>query len=225
VLEQLYSETFDESEYGPISLEALAGNVTAIRIHSVTQTKAWTGYFGNITATITLDDADNYTFYNWSSAEPRGQIYASLNDSVDWNIVNCFLFSDATGNDNWNTIESFYNIDYDDADGVNETYTTTGHPDFQIGSNTITGCPTSYIFRDDDPQTADFVNVLLYDDSNQGSGWVYGTLIENKSNASGSPADKTCFNGELCDFQLLVNEDGHDTDNGTTTYYFWVELE
>ncbi len=217
------SSTFNESQYGLQSLEAIAGNITAITIYGISQTKSWQGYYGNITATITLDDASNYTFYNWSSAEPRGQIYATLNTSIDWDGVTCFNFSNDSAAFHL-TIENYYGISAPDVDGVNETYTAYDHPAFQVGSRTMSDCPTTYIFRDDAAQTADFVNVLLFDPALNDTGWIYTTLIENRSTATGNPQDLTCYNGQPCDFQILVNEDGHGTDTLTTTYYFWVEL-
>ena len=86
----------------------------------------------------------------------------------------------------------------------------------------MTGCPTTYINQNDAAQSANFVNVLLYDPAINDTGWIYTTIIENKT--AGSTNDLICYNGESCDFQILVNEDGHGTDTATTTYYFWVEL-
>ncbi len=213
--------TFVPGNYGPQSVEAIAGNITALTIDAVGQTKAWQGYYGDITGTITLDDANNYTFYNWSSSEPQGQIYATLNNSIGWSGVGCYNFSNATGA-NWQTIEDHYLILDDDVDGVNETFTATDHPDFQVGFQTMTGCPTTYIFQNDSAQSANFVNVLLYDPLLPATGWIYTTLIEDKADATYT--DLLCYNGQTCDFQILVNDDGHGTNVATTTYYFWVEL-
>lgn len=187
-------------------------------MHAVGQTKAWQGYYGNITATITLDDAEGNTFYNWSSANPRGQVYATLGTSITWADVECFDLGA-----NWNDMHTRYNIATDDGDAVNLTYTTTDHPTFYVLSQDFTAqCPTSYIFQNGAPQTDNFVNVLLNDPNLVSDSWIYTTLIEDKD--AGSNAGRTCFNGDECDFQLLVNEDGHGTNTATTTYYFWVEL-
>jgi hypothetical protein len=168
-----------------------------------------------------LDDSNNFTFYNWTAAEPRGQIYATLNTTITWNSIECYDFSNDSGA-NWDTIETYYDIAWDNVDGVNETYATTGHPSFQVGFRTMTSCPTTYVYQNDAAQTENFVNVLLYDPLLPDTGWVYTTLIENKT--SGSFNDLVCYNGQPCDFQILVNEDGHGTDTSPTTYYFWVEL-
>ena len=215
--------SFNEGNYATQSIEALAGNITAVVIDAIGQTNAWQGYYGNITATITLDDANNFTFYNWTSAEPQGEIYATLNSSIAWSGVRCFDFSNMSGGANWNTIESYYSIDTDDDDGVNETFSLTDHTNFEVASNTQTGCPTTYVYMNDQAQTVDFANVLLYDPSINDTGWIYTTIIENDTVGS-SQGDLVCYNGQSCDFQILVNEDGHGTDTTSTTYYFWVEL-
>jgi len=222
-LTQSSSSTFNGSNYALQTVPALAGNITALLIHGVAQTKAWQGYYGNITGSITLDDVNNYTFYNWSSAEPQGKIYATLNSSIAWNAVECFNFTNTSdAGANVSTIESYYGIVDNDDDGIDETFTATDHPTFQVGSRSLTGCPTTYIYQDDTIQTSNFVNVLLYDAQLNGTGWIYTTLIENQS--SGATNDLICYNNEECDFQILVNEDGHGTNVATTTYYFWVEL-
>src|SRR3989344_7466384 len=43
----------------PYVIQAYAGNVTALVISHTRNTEAWQGYYGNITGTITLDDANN----------------------------------------------------------------------------------------------------------------------------------------------------------------------
>jgi hypothetical protein len=225
-LVQGWTSTFVPGNYPTQTHNAVAGNITALVLTALGQTKAWQGYYGNITGSITLDDANNFTFYNWTSAEPQGKIYATLNSSIAWLTVECFNYTANTGLGyaNETSMETFYGIQMDDVDGVRETFNETSHPAFQVGSRTMSGCPTTYVFRDDQYQTADFVNVLLYDNTTVAStGWIYTTIIENKTN--GAVNDATCYHGQLCDFQLLVNDDGHGTDTAATTYYFWVELQ
>ena len=212
--------TFDADNWAPQSIEAVAGNITGITIDALGQTQAWQGYYGNISGTITLDDANNNTFYNWTSTEPRGEIFVTLNNSVTWSNVGCFNMTDSA-EDNETTMDSYYGISINDADGIAETYNQTDHATFQIISTDITGCPTTYIHRDDAYQQTDFTNFLLYDSGNSPTGWIYGTEIED---TTGATTDLSCFNGQDCDFQIFVNEDGHGNDVATTTYYFWVEL-
>src|SRR3972149_2113802 len=76
-LNPLSSSRFNSSNYASQSLDAFAGNVTQISLTAESQTKAWQGYFGNISGTIVLEDNFGFTFYDWADAEPKGEIYAS----------------------------------------------------------------------------------------------------------------------------------------------------
>jgi hypothetical protein len=210
----------DVLNYGPQNITATAGNITAMLLYGISQTKSWQGFYGNVSGTITLDDANNFTFYNWTSVHPRGQVYATLNNSVEWHTVECFNF---TGEGlNLTGMDMFYNISPNDADNINITFNQTDHMPFTVGFRNFSYCPTTYIFQDDQYQQGNFQNVLLWDITNNETGWIYATMIENKTpNAINR---LTCYNGQVCDFQLLVNENGHWTDIETTQYYFWVEL-
>ena len=81
------------SQYGTKSIPASAGNVTKLTLVGTSVTQTWQGFYGNITGTITLDDASNYTFYDWSLAEPQGEIYATNATVSDWSTAHCFNFS------------------------------------------------------------------------------------------------------------------------------------
>lgn len=214
------SSTMNETNFGTVQTDALAGNITQLTLTGISQTRSWQGYYGNVTGWITLDDANNFTFYNWSDAEPRGQVYASLVSAgtPNWPTVDCTNFSTEAA-----TFDTKYSINPDDYDNVTNTYNVTNHPQFQIIDRNVSGCPTTYIWRDDLYQSNDFVNVLLSDTNNAGTDrWVFGTIMENKDVSN--KTDKTCYNGELCDFQLLVAENGHGTDIAVTPYYFWVDI-
>ncbi|RME53530.1 hypothetical protein D6783_01785 [Candidatus Woesearchaeota archaeon] len=221
-LTQDWESTFDVNNYPAQSNDAFAGNITHLTIFGITQTKAWQGYLGNITGTIVLDDANNNTFYNWSAAEPQGEVYASTNITIDWANIACYNFT-ATGGGyrNVSILEQEFNIQTDDVDGVNETFNLTNHPTLHVGYVTLTGCPTTYIFQNDNRQTTNFPNMLLYDTT--GNALVFATFIENDE--SGNTTDINGYDGNPTDFQMLVLEDGHGNDTQTTTYYFWVELE
>lgn len=214
------SSTWDPTDYGTQAVDAIAGNITALQLTGITQTRGWQGYYGNVTGTIVLDDADENTFYNWSDQEPRGQIYASLASAgtPTWNSVDCF--SHAT---NATPFDTTYGFSASDGDNASNTYNRTDHSNFFINANEITGCPTTYIFQDDDYQQNRFANFLLWDAAGGADGWVFGTTIENRD--SGVAPDVNCYNGGTCDFQLLVAEDGHGTDASPTSYFFWVDLQ
>ena len=57
-----------------------------------------------------------------------------------------------------------------------------------------------------------FDEVLMSDGVNT----IFASLLED---------DAVGFDGATHDFEMLVLEDGHETDTSASTYYFWVELE
>src|SRR3989338_10660551 len=81
-------------DYDPVVVQAQAGNVTALTINATRITERWQGYYGNITGTITLDDAQNNSLYQWQIASPQGEIYAVNHSTTPtWADVICFNFS------------------------------------------------------------------------------------------------------------------------------------
>jgi len=219
------SSTFNELNYPALNVSAIAGNITWLTIEGISQTRAWQGYYGNVTGYITLDDVNNYTFYNWSAANPRGFLYATLasRPTVSWLDVNCFTANAADAS----TFQTFYNISQDDYDNVTNTYNVTLNtlPTPQvvyIVNNSFPDCPATTIWQNDLYQSENFVNYLMKDRTGGNDAWVFGTILENKNISTRQQIP--CYNGELCDFQLLVAENGHGTDTAVTQYYFWVDL-
>jgi hypothetical protein len=214
--------------------EAYAGNITSLGVYGDSITQSWQGYFGNVSGTIELAGADGSVLYNWSLASPEGEIYAAREDAISWTSVQCFNYT-AVGNyssesggggtslygKNLSQLESEFNIAGDDADGVDETFSLFGagtHDLFYLGSNEFSEgeCRSTRIFGDSGAGVNDeFEEVLLYDPVTQEV--VFTSLLE-EANVLG-------FDGSDKDFQMLVLEDGHGTDVGTTRYYFFVELE
>ncbi len=196
----------------PQGVAAQAGNVTELNIFGYTTTQAWQGYFGNVTGAIQLADSNHNVFYNWSLAEPEGEIYASTADSINWNSVECFDFAT-----NGAALEAAYNIAPDDKDGVNETFSTeNNHTLFYVNNIQFDKeqCMSTQLY-DSTGQGVDnhFEEVLLWDGSNV----VFTSLLEG--------ASVNGFDQNDHDFEMLVLEDGHGEDTGTTTYYFYVELQ
>jgi hypothetical protein len=206
----------------PYTLNAEAGNITALSVDATTVTKSWQGYYGNITGSITLDNSDNYTMYDWSQTNPEGEIYASNSSTVTWANIKCVNFSatlNGTGAEGMNltSLETMYGMNGWDPDGINETfkYIYTDASGFYVGSvtiNTDDRCPLTYTYVNDSSQTTDFQEVLLTDNASI----IYTTLIEQ--NAPGFITNVTN------DFQILVGEDGHQGSSGTTPYYFFAEI-
>lgn len=223
------------------SNDALAGNTTELDISGYSVTQSWQGYFGNVSGTIMLADSDDNVMYNWSLASPEGEIYASTNDSLQWDNIQCFNFTatgtygDDTGNagdtslhgTNLSQLESRFGIVHDDVDGVNETFSIDGshesgsgltHDLFYTNNLEFSAgeCLSTHVFTDSQgPEDGTFQEVLMYEPETQSV--VFTALLDEE--------DPTGFDQESHDFEMLVLEDGHGTDTAVTPYYFWVELE
>lgn len=214
-------------------IPAIAGNVTELSISGFSTTQSWQGYFGNVTGTMILSDSDNNAMYNWSLASPQGEIYASTNNSLAWDYIQCFNFdadgtyADDTSNaggtsqhgTNLSILEGMFEIADDDVDGVNETFTLfgTGHNTFYTNNIEFSEgeCRSTQIFSDSGAgEDNKFEEVLLYEPTTQSI--VFTSLLNE--NVLG-------FDDRTHDFEMLVLENGHAADTSTTTYYFWVELE
>jgi hypothetical protein len=211
------------SLYPAASTYAEAGNLSELEIVGYSQTKAWQGFYGNVTGVITLEDVNGFRFYDWNSAEPKGEVYASVNNTISWLTVACAptMVADSIGDRylyDWNTL---YGINASDYDQINNTYNRTDHPTFYVGSLTQTGCPSTFTFVSDNRQFDNFPAILLTSDAN--STLIYTAILENKT--TGVRAGVNGFDGLDHDFQLLVGEDGHLGNDALTTYYFWVELQ
>ena len=223
--------TINLSNYPAQSHNAFAGNITELNITGRSQTKHWQGYYGEITGTIVLDDADNWTMYDWPVAEPTGEIYATPNASTPtWQTIRCFNYSGnytQSANGDLYFWETFFNMTYNGADGINETFDSQNHITFAVGDVTIPAstCPNTYTHVNDVYQTDKFVEVLLTD---QNGVLIFSTIIENDDD--GNLTDPLGYNGVQHDFQLLVAEDGTSFVSGsrnkvTTPYWFYIDIE
>lgn len=223
-----------QNETYPGEMDAFAGNITNIAIpQGLTITQSWQGFFGNVSGTIMLGDASDNVMYNWSLASPEGEVLASTNSSVLWSHIQCFNFTasgtyqDESGNGgstnlygtNLTQLEAQYGIEPNDLDGVDETFLLQGagtHNTFYINSNEFeegecynTRIIDSSGFGQDDH----FEEVILYEPVT--SSVVFCAILNE--NIPG-------FDDKPHDFEILVLEDGHDTDTSTTTYYFYAVM-
>ncbi len=190
-------------------VSAQGGYVTPVNITALSITKSWQGYYGNVSGTIVLDDASNNTFYNWSMATVKGEIYATRTTNPTWSGVNCLSTANVA------TEETYLGQATSDADSVSNTYSNaTYHPAFDVGSTTIPAddCYATNAFDSSGSQNTKFYQMLLQDG---GGNIVYTTLMNGS---------QTGFDGSPWDFELLVGENEHAGSEGTTPYYFWVEL-
>ena len=58
------SSTQNATAYPAGQQNAYAGNITQLTLFATSVTKHWQGYWGEITGTIVLDDAQNFTLYS-----------------------------------------------------------------------------------------------------------------------------------------------------------------
>lgn len=192
------------------SLSTAGGTFTTLVLNGSFQTQKWKAYLGNVSGIITLDDASNYTIYNWNLVSISGEVYVSRNGSVDWSGVDCAANSTIAAE------ETFLNINSSRPDSINMTFNYTIHRSFYVGTEFIANstCRSIATFVNDTRQTvtedAVFQEVLLED---AGSRLVYATVLENE--VSG-------YDSEPYDFQLIVAED--ETKTTPTPYYFYVEI-
>ena len=203
---------------GSKSQLAEAGNVTELGINVSQVTRGWQGYYGNISGVIVLDDSSNNTMYEWTLADPEGEIFASMNDSITWSGTNIICAN--IGHIQTEETALNFNSIGQDVDGINETFTETNHPAFAVGNNTFVADLCNFTvstYVDDGPGARTFNETLLY--STAESSMVYMAYIFQGG------SDGFQSNDNNYDFQMLVAEDGHDGDTTPTTYYFWVEVE
>lgn len=185
------------------SQTANAGNVTQLDIDQVKITQIWQGFYGNISGTITLDNADNDTFYDWSMATISGEIFATRTAVSSWSSVNCSTSAELQAE------ETSLGITNTWSDSINETFDSTSHPDFFVASRNMTTCYSTQAYNSGG--TGEFWNVMLNTDA---TNVVYTTIISD---------DGDGFNGDSWDFELLVPT--NYSASGVATYYFYAELD
>jgi len=214
--------------------QAQAGNVTELNIFGYSTTQTWQGYFGNVSGVIQLADSGDNVLYNWTLANPQGEVYSSTNETISWTKVQCFNFTatgsqigDTTGGGtslngtNLTTLENEYNILSSDVDGVDETFTLLGagtHDLFYVANQQFNEgeCRNTRVFGSSGAGVSNqFEEAILYEPTT--SSIIFTALLED-SNILG-------FDSRDYDFEMLVLEDGHGTNIDTTTYYFFVEIE
>ncbi|MFH1641760.1 MAG: hypothetical protein ABIC04_02580 [Nanoarchaeota archaeon] len=203
------------------TINAEAGNVTELTFKDYRRTTSWQGYYGNITGQITLDNGDNYTMFDWQIPTPTGEIYAANDSNIQWSLIHCVNFSNnGTVGYTFNAsiLDKKYGMNNTAIDRFDQTFNNTYYytPGFLVGNIRITGpCPLLYTYVNDAPQTSDFQEVLLTDNST-----ILFTAILNNS-IDGFKAGS----GDRYDFQMLVGENGNiGHEATTTTYWFYVEL-
>jgi len=227
--------------YDALTNDALAGNITQLDFTGSSVTRSYQGYIGNISGYIVLGNANNQTLYDWSIAEPQGEIYAVRSSTVpSWTSVACASTQEMLDEN----VRLNINVTTDE-DAINNTFVVGGAPDqvarfpgsdfnhtqFYTANQSMArnACPVATLYNSSEMPSSYFKEVLLSDKINNDSvtGFVIYTGILAQSSLPGVTADG--YDGRTYDFQMIVGEDGHGADTGPTatqsTYYFYLELE
>ncbi len=193
------------------SSTTVGGSFTTLVLNATTQTPRWKAYVGNVSGSVLLRNAANWSIYSWGTATPSGEVYVSRVSSIDWSSLSCADSSAISAE------ESVLNHTSSQVDSINNTFNASVHRSFYVGTTQISAstCPAIALYVNGTSQeslgeNADFQEVLLKDSSNA---LVYASLINN---------DQYGYNNETLDFEAIVPEDEYAST--PHTYYFWLEL-
>jgi hypothetical protein len=241
-IENPYNTTWPT--WGALTHEAIAGNVSELNFDGSTITRTYQGYIGNVTGSIVLGDASNNTLYDWTLASPQGEIYAVRSVTVpSWESVTCASQSELQNEDlRLNATE------LTDEDAVNRTFVVGGapdqttrfsganfsHPQFWTANQSMEAgtCAVATLYNSTSEPSPYFKEVLLSDNVNTdpSTGFViYTGIISHTFDPSNADLAADGFDDRSYDFEMLVGEDGHGAQTGSTatssTYWFYLELD
>jgi hypothetical protein len=185
------------------NVTAEGGNITFLDIDmSGQRSSIWQGFYGSVTGGISLEDASGASFYDWNVVDAVGEIMAVRGIVADWSDINC--------SNQLQIYEEEYrlNIPNETTDSINNTYTDTNHPEFEIASKIMSGCRSTLTNNNTEIKSV-FWNVMLNVNSTMP---IYTAILDN---------DKVGFNGTEYDFQLLVPV---NRTTGYAIYNIYVEL-
>ncbi|MDE1798211.1 MAG: hypothetical protein KGH63_02290, partial [Candidatus Micrarchaeota archaeon] len=108
---------------------AWGGNVTQVNLTINSSTLHWQGFYGNVTASLTLGSGSS-AVKTWTVSTLRGQIYASTSNSVDFTAVNSTAVTVAN-------VDSAFSF----LSGANDAAANTGsndaNPAFSVGAYNV----------------------------------------------------------------------------------------
>jgi len=206
----IYNNTETVTPAAAATSTTAGGSFTTLVLNATTQTPRWKAYVGNVTGGFTLQNAANYSIYDWGSTYASGEVYSSRNNSVSWSTIVCAPNASITAED------AALNISATSVDSINKTFNRTVHKQFYVGTTRIANstCRAIATYVSNASQSvsenAKFQEILLADTAQK---VVFAALIDQ---------DAVGFNGQTFDFQMIVPEDEYATT--PHTYYFWVEL-
>ncbi|MBU1854963.1 MAG: hypothetical protein KKF89_04545 [Nanoarchaeota archaeon] len=195
------------------------GTITTINVNVSQQNYAWKAYVGNITGTLSLDDANGYTIYEWSLTQSNlsGEIYATRYSSLSWTDIACANSTIIAAE------QTAVNMSVTDGDNINATFSKEKHPTFIVAGETLanSSCPVFYTYYNGtsqaDAESSKFPEIII---QNSEERLVYVTKLEK--DVAAYTVNSTGQN-HTYDFQFLVADD--DRAGQITTYYFYAELD
>ena len=211
------------------------GMIFTANLQSDQQNTRWKAYVGNVTGTLTLDDASSNTIYQWTLSTVTGEVFSTrASGSINWSGINCTWIADGkinatqgitssnrTPEHNENIVLSHTSPD----DNITATFSLANHSSMTVGSVAIgkNNCFTTQTRQNDNAQVfldsdnANYTEILLYDGAyNKTSGnLVYATFIYD---------DLEGYNSQSYDFQMILPESAAVGFTSSTAYYFYVEL-
>lgn len=208
------------------------GYIFTTNLDNLQQNNRWKAYVGNVTGTLTLDDASDNTVFSWSLSTVTGEVYATRSSGdVNWTGINCTWIyegsasaaaSDRSAEEAENTALSHTTTD----DNITSTFSVTNHSSLTIGSVVIgkNQCWSLNTYQNDGAQSfedsddANFTQVILYDGAPSSTDGNIVYVTEMEEDITGYRSDSTY------DFQIILPENGGVGFSSSTAYYFYVEL-
>ncbi len=192
-------------------INTTGGSITIMKLNATTQNPRWKAYVGNVTGTLTLDDANDNSIFQWSLTRVTGEVYATrTSGNINWSGVNC---SNSTHLGLEDVAMNHTNFD----DNISRTFNAISHSGFFVGTREIiqNTCRSIHTLNSSREQSR-FEEVALYDGTNATNGnIIYSAPLQQ---------DAPSFDNSTYDFQMIVPENGLATWSSSTAYYFYVEL-
>src|SRR3989344_3194316 len=138
-------------------INTTGGSITIMRLNATTQNPRWKAYVGNVTGTLTLDDANDNSIFQWSLTAVTGEVYATrASGNINWSGVNCSNLSHIA------LEEAALNHTNKD-DNITSTFSSQLHNSFYIGTKQIFSntCFSVHTFVNSSSQSARFEEVAL----------------------------------------------------------------
>jgi hypothetical protein len=193
-------------------INTTGGTIATVNLNGSTQDVRWKAFVGNVSGTLTLDDAAGSTVYDWAATAPSGEIYATRGSGIlNWSGISC-------ANSTHLSREDFSMNHTSKDDNISRTFSTKVHNPFYVGLTQIAqnACYSIHTYVNDSAQSARFEEMVLYDGTTLTNGnVVYSTILET---------DKSGYNNQTYDFQMILPERGLDGWQSSTPYYFYLEL-